>query len=66
MIDSPSSLIRRGSKLTTAKWEQLIRPTLWFHGVVLPVGTEYKAFETRDHGYVVLRQEVAGRRIAQL
>jgi hypothetical protein len=60
-------LIPSGRRITlrNAKWQKTTQPVWWYHSA-LPIGTEYKAFESRNFGYVWLRTEVDGRRVLRV
>ncbi len=49
------TLVRKGVTMKQATWLKTLSPIYWQDGKTLPIGTEYKAFEGRDFGYVVLR-----------
>jgi hypothetical protein len=49
-------------KLHKAKWQKLTHAAYWYD-TILPIGTEYKTFETDDFGYVILKEAVGGRKI---
>lgn len=63
---NPEQLIpRKRLSMDKAPWRVATRPVYWYNGSVLPAGTEYKAFETRNFGWVILRNPVGGRMIGQ-
>ncbi len=43
------------TRIEEAKWETLPEPFRWHTGAIIPAGAEFKRFETRDFGYVVLK-----------
>lgn len=63
-IGSPREWIGKGT-LESARWRKLPKPVRWFNGTVLAVGTEFKVFSTRDHGWFIIRDAVGGRKIYQ-
>jgi hypothetical protein len=57
MIDA-GQLISRRRTMTRAiaeEWQKTTVLVRWHHGFALPVGTEYKQFETTNFGWVILR-----------
>lgn len=63
-MSSPEFLIEK-KRLADAQWKRTKCEVFWYRGY-LPVGTEYKGFETQDHGYVMLRDGAFGRRFYQI
>lgn len=62
----PKDLIKKKSTLKNAKWQKTWVEVSWFNGKILPIGTEYKAFESKNFGWVILKNEIGGRKIYQL
>ena len=61
----PAYALMHKVKFIDATWKTTTCPIRW-HQSILPVGTEYKGFQTRTHGYVFLLEAVDGHRIYRL